>query len=351
MNSAIFWRLVWKEYRQQRALWTAIALAGLIFQVAVLVYCALNGVSDLPNKLFTVALSVPILYSLGCGATLFAGEHEADTFPFQQALPVAAGRVFTAKVVFALCSALALFPVLWLLAFAMTSWKLPDATWHLQLWGGGVVATIEVLVWALLSSLVLRRVLPAAVVSGVVAVLLGYSSLVSVRRLLPHAAVAELVRADRVSGCGQDRTTLVRRTSDGMVDTSARNTRQSGSINSRGQGYEYDSHAASAVAGVARVARDSILVRRWLLGTRLLVCALKKPGTVLGIHLCLTPVSGDCPGSKRILVGSAGTAVSLLCRARRAAQVDLALATTYQRRCVGRHCSVGRQHIAVRVPS
>ena len=180
MNTAIFWRLVWKEYRQQRALWTAIALAGLIFQIAVLVYCVLNGVSELPDKLFTVALSVPILYSLGCGATLFAGEHEADTFSFQQALPVAAGRVFTAKFVFALLSALALFPVLWLLAFAMTSWKLPDAGWHLQLWGGGVVATIEVLVWAVLGSLVLRRVLPAAVASGLIAVLLGYSSLVLV---------------------------------------------------------------------------------------------------------------------------------------------------------------------------
>ncbi len=180
MNTAIFWRLVWKEYRQQRALWLAIAAAGLIFQVAVLVYCALNGVSDLPDKVFTVALSVPILYSLGCGATLFAGEHEADTFSFQQALPVAAGRVFKAKVVFALCSALALFPVLWLLAFAMTSWKLPNETWHAQLWGGGVVATIEVLIWATLGSLVLRRVLPAAIVSGVVAVLLGYSSLVTV---------------------------------------------------------------------------------------------------------------------------------------------------------------------------
>jgi hypothetical protein len=180
MNTAIFWRLVWKEYRQQRALWLAIAAAGLIFQVAVLVYCVLNGVSDLPDKVFTVALSVPILYSLGCGATLFAGEHEADTFSFQQSLPVAAGRVFKAKVVFALFSALALFPVLWLLAFAMTSWKLPDANWHRQLWGGGVVATVEVLIWATLGSLVLGRVLPAAIVSGVVAVLLGYSSLVTV---------------------------------------------------------------------------------------------------------------------------------------------------------------------------
>ncbi len=33
MNTTIFWRLVWKEYRQQQALWIAIAVAGLIFSV------------------------------------------------------------------------------------------------------------------------------------------------------------------------------------------------------------------------------------------------------------------------------------------------------------------------------
>ncbi|MDA1049107.1 MAG: hypothetical protein O3C40_01325 [Planctomycetota bacterium] len=177
MNTAIFWRLVWKEYRQQRALWTAIALAGLIFQAAVLIYCSLNGVADLSNRLFTVALSVPVLYSLGCGAALFAGEHEAETFPFQQSLPVSAGRVFFAKFAFGTVSALLLFPVLWLLAFAMASWQLPDATWHLELWAGGIVTTLEVLVWAVLGSLVLRRVLPAAIVSGVTVALLGCGSL------------------------------------------------------------------------------------------------------------------------------------------------------------------------------
>ncbi|MBC8357216.1 MAG: hypothetical protein H8E66_35045 [Planctomycetes bacterium] len=178
MNSAIFWRLVWKEYRQQQSLWIAIALAGLIFQVAMLVYCSLYGITGLPEKLFTIALSVPVLYSLGCGATLFAGEHESETFSFQQSLPVSSGHVFRAKFAFAVISGLLLFPILWLLAFAMTSWTLPEANWHLQLWGGGIVATIEVLIWAVLGSLLIRRVLPAAIAGGVAAGLLGYGSLV-----------------------------------------------------------------------------------------------------------------------------------------------------------------------------
>lgn len=176
MNKDIFWRLVWKEYRQQQALWIAIALAGLVFQAATVVYCSFYGISEVPNKIFTVALSVPILYSLGCGATLFAGEHETATFPFLQSLPVSAGRVLWAKLTFAVMSALLLLPVLWLVAYAMTGWKLPAEDWHLLLWTGGIVAIVEVLIWATLGSLLLRRVLPAAIGGGIAAGLLGYGS-------------------------------------------------------------------------------------------------------------------------------------------------------------------------------
>ena len=180
MNTTVFWRLVWKEYRQQQALLIAIALAGFIFQIATLTVCALNGVGEVPNKVFTVALSVPILYALGCGATLFAGEHEMGTFSFQQSLPVAAKQVFYAKLCFAVVSALILFPLLWLVAYAMTSWTLPEPNWHLQLWGGGIVATVELLIWAVLGSLLLRRVLPAAIASGVAAVVLSFGSFAAI---------------------------------------------------------------------------------------------------------------------------------------------------------------------------
>lgn len=178
MNAAILWRIVWKEYRQQRALWFAIAAGGVLMQLSVLLLSILNHVDGLADRLFTVALSVPVLYSLGCGASLFAGEHEAETFPFQQSLPVSAFRVFAGKFLFAVASALALFPVLWLVAWVFSNWHLPANSWHQMLWAGGCIAAIEVLIWASLASLVIRRVLPAAVVSGLVAVFLGYSALV-----------------------------------------------------------------------------------------------------------------------------------------------------------------------------
>lgn len=176
----MFWRVVWKEYRQQRALWLAIAAAGVVMQIGVILYHMLNSVAGLTDALFTVALSVPVLYSLGCGAALFAGEQESGTFSFQQSLPVSAGRVFVGKLAFAAVSALALFPVLWFVAWVFSNWRLPELSWHMQLWGGGSIAAIEVLIWAALGSLALRRVLPAAVVSGLIAVLLGYGSFVLV---------------------------------------------------------------------------------------------------------------------------------------------------------------------------
>jgi len=176
MNEAIFWRVVWKEYRQQRSLWCAIMVAGVILQVGVMLTFVLNGQIGVTNVLFAVALGVPTLYSLGCGAALFAGEHESETFPFQQALPVSGGRVFAAKLSFALVSVLALFPLLWCSAWAIANWNLPETTLHLQLWAGGCIAAINVLVWAVLFSLMLRRVLPAAVISGLIATLCGFGS-------------------------------------------------------------------------------------------------------------------------------------------------------------------------------
>ena len=98
MNRSIFWRLVWKEYRLQRALWIAMAVLTVLAQFAVVAYesCQLQlGMAPL----YLIAVALPSLYALGCGATLFAGEHEADTYEFQRSLPVHALSVFVGKIV------------------------------------------------------------------------------------------------------------------------------------------------------------------------------------------------------------------------------------------------------------
>ena len=85
MNRTIFWRVFWKEYRLQRPLW--IAMAVLTTLLLLLVDGMVPNPKDRSGMLFGIATTLPAFYCLGCGATLFAGEHEAGTFEFQQSLP------------------------------------------------------------------------------------------------------------------------------------------------------------------------------------------------------------------------------------------------------------------------
>ena len=107
MNRSIFRRLVWKEYRLQRALWIAMALLTAIL---LFLFHVVRAERDRAVRWqLSAGLALPALYCLGCGATLFAGEREAGTYEFQRSLPVGAGTVFAAKFLFALVSAAVMF--------------------------------------------------------------------------------------------------------------------------------------------------------------------------------------------------------------------------------------------------
>ena len=158
----IFWRLFWKEYRLQRALWVAMAvltamLLGIEFAVV-----------DPPEKIpwmFWLASVFSAIYPLGCGATLFAGEHEAGAYQFQRSLPVEARLVFLVKMLFAVVNTAILFGSTWLLAAFLSDWKIPkQAQGELPaLWAAfGLLA----LLWTAFFSLLLKRVLTAAVLGG-----------------------------------------------------------------------------------------------------------------------------------------------------------------------------------------
>ena len=97
MSLSIFWRLFWKEYRLQRSLWIAMTVLTVMLQLLVAVYERRLG-SIGATTLYFIAVAFPALYALGCGATLFAGEREADTYEFQRSLPVRALSVFIGKI-------------------------------------------------------------------------------------------------------------------------------------------------------------------------------------------------------------------------------------------------------------
>ncbi|NLF08692.1 MAG: hypothetical protein GX594_12050 [Pirellulaceae bacterium] len=171
MNRSIFLRLVWKEYRLQRALWIAMILltAMLLFLFHVF---ALNTTERFCWQL-SAGLVLPALYCLGCGATLFAGEREAGTFEFQRSLPVGAKTVFAAKFLFALASAAAMFALSGAALLMLNPGSEINPSEMLQRYAVAVgrrmpLLGLELLLWSVLFSLLLRRVLVAAVLGVVV---------------------------------------------------------------------------------------------------------------------------------------------------------------------------------------
>jgi hypothetical protein len=185
MNGSLFWRLVWKEYRLQRSLW--IAMFVLTALLMMLCFAVFPPRDRLP-MLYLFAGGLPAFCLLGSGAMSFAGEREAGTYEFQRALPVGAGRVFAAKLVFVLAAATILFGLTGLGAFFLSNRTLPpQSTWGFHPLGGSIFVMagffgVEMLLWATLFSLLTRNVLVAAVL-GVAAASLSVEALVQFRYL------------------------------------------------------------------------------------------------------------------------------------------------------------------------
>ena len=172
MNLAIFWRLLWKEYRLQRALWISMAVLTALF--LWLLNEVLIAGPDKPLWLYGFALGFPACYALGCGAMLFAGEHENSTYQFQRALPITSLRLMAGKITFALLSTALMAGLMWSVAAYSVGWMLPPDPW--AVWAMPGFCAVELLLWAMLFSLLLKRVVPAAIL-GVAAASISVHSL------------------------------------------------------------------------------------------------------------------------------------------------------------------------------
>ena len=90
--------LVWKEYREQRVAWAALAAVGAL---AVFVLPLIDSAENLDHGREAVAaLAVTVLawaYGLICGAMLLAGERETGTLPFLDGLPGLRGQLWRGK--------------------------------------------------------------------------------------------------------------------------------------------------------------------------------------------------------------------------------------------------------------
>jgi hypothetical protein len=143
---------------------------------------------DLVAGLFGIAITIPAFYALGCGATMFSAEHETGTFDFQRTLPVSPRRYFFTSVGFGLLSTIAMIVLLLLVAvvlYTAPAWisreplaELPNRLWPAY-FGVGGVGVLELFVWGVFFSLILKRPLVAAIL-GVAVASIGIQFAISV---------------------------------------------------------------------------------------------------------------------------------------------------------------------------
>jgi ABC-type transport system involved in multi-copper enzyme maturation permease subunit len=92
--------LLWKEYREHRIVWAALAFvaaASLLFLPFVMAPGGLESHPDVRNILRVLVIALAWTYGLVCGAMLLAGEREVGTLPFLDALPGLRWRLWLAK--------------------------------------------------------------------------------------------------------------------------------------------------------------------------------------------------------------------------------------------------------------
>jgi hypothetical protein len=96
----MMWVLVWKEYREQRNIWLALATFGVLGLVIPTLVFAPDGFAGKPNlqdTLGVVALVLAWTHGMVCGAILLAGEREIGTLTFLDLLPGGRRQVWWSK--------------------------------------------------------------------------------------------------------------------------------------------------------------------------------------------------------------------------------------------------------------
>ena len=154
-------RLLWKEYRSQRAFWFAMLLMGLAPQF--LFRLLISDAGARINSIWCIAAAAPLLFIVGSMSILFAGEREERTSDWLVQLSVSPFWLLLAKWGFMLISALALMVALSVAAVAMV-WELPSSPRQSDSMTGMTLTLwcfAGFVLWGSLGSLLSRRVVTA----------------------------------------------------------------------------------------------------------------------------------------------------------------------------------------------
>jgi len=158
-------RLLWKEYRVQRAFWLAMLLFGIVPQL--LIRAIIPNDRGAPELVWSMAACASLLFVIGSTAILFAGEREERTNDWLRHLAVSPLWVLLAKWGLVLIAALTLGMLLSVSAVMMV-WSLPGSqqTDVLELVSRGLWLFAGFFLWGGFGSLVSRRVVTAVPAMG-----------------------------------------------------------------------------------------------------------------------------------------------------------------------------------------
>ena len=158
--------ILWKEYREHRMVWAALAFLGAI---TVLSLSYLIGVgwlgrpSDARITLCAFAVMVVGAYALICGAMMLAGERENGTMPYLDALPGFRRRLWQGKLLAGVLLVLGQIIFLLCLAAAVSLFE----SWRVAWWTAAamLMAGLYGLSWGMLFSSLCRSVINAVLLS------------------------------------------------------------------------------------------------------------------------------------------------------------------------------------------
>ena len=150
-------RLLWKEFRQVRWLTLFVLCLGILAQGVCFFTLTPDGMGTSQSLPFShVATLVAALFAIGCGATLFAGEHDNHTFLFQRILPASRRQVLGTKAGLMAGLTASLFLLFWLGALVFQGIAGGTDGFYFQSMLSGLFVC-EMLVWSLYFSTVEKR--------------------------------------------------------------------------------------------------------------------------------------------------------------------------------------------------
>ena len=167
MFATQFGRIFWKEYRSQRTLWLSCLLIEIAYLVLRLVL--IINPSEAAWILSDSPAAFSVLFAIGCGAVLFAGEREARGSDWLLSLSISPVATVCAKFAFAIIATVAIQLIAALpIAIVLKVFFQIEFGSHTAM--SLVPFGLMVLCWSILGSLLSRRVFTSlgAMVLGVI---------------------------------------------------------------------------------------------------------------------------------------------------------------------------------------